>query len=184
MLFPSFSSSLVSWSPPTCREFTLMTYFLINFEVLLNVAMLIGGGVNFFFFWKAKSGVSDRRQELNTKLGGDFTKKLGTASVISYFWNDSSFVCHPFDTILLLNYLNGSREIWLSLSSWQKDLILLHGQPMAFRSPLFTMLASPHSKTSQRNKSEHIRFSNSMGEALFPKRLRHRSLRSLTEKNR
>ena len=37
-----------------------------------------------FFFWKASSGVSDRRHELRTKLGAGFAKTLGTASVISF----------------------------------------------------------------------------------------------------
>lgn len=53
-------------------------------KILLYTAVLIGGAVNFFFFWKARSACSDRRTELDNKLGRDFTRKMGLASIVSF----------------------------------------------------------------------------------------------------
>jgi len=50
----------------------------------LWVCILIGGGANLFFFWRASRGVNNRRGELLSKLGNDFVNKMGAATVISY----------------------------------------------------------------------------------------------------
>jgi hypothetical protein len=38
-------------------------------KILLYVAILLGGGVNFFFFMKARQGVKGKRMEMTNKLG-------------------------------------------------------------------------------------------------------------------
>lgn len=57
---------------------------LFPIQVLLFIAILLGGASNLFFFWRASRGVSTKRIEMQSKLGLDFVSKLGGATLISY----------------------------------------------------------------------------------------------------
>lgn len=44
----------------------------------------MAGAINFYFFWRARQGLSTRRGEMLSILGNGFVSKLGLATIVSY----------------------------------------------------------------------------------------------------